>query len=295
MNFKDGQMVKAGDVLFEIDHREYQAALDKTKAALLQAEVRVMPARVGILPSSAAGAEQNDQSGAIRSDRRRPGARPRPKSKWNRRTSKRPSTTSPGAKSPPTSAAKSVGGRVDPGNIVEKEKTVLTDIVALDPMFAVFDIDERTVLRLQRNVKDGKLLLSQDHELPIKIGLADETGYSIDAKVNFIDNKIDTGTGTLPRARLLSTTPCSFQAPGPGNGRRITAFRSVFSSASVCRLAIRISACLFRKRQSAPTRTRSSSTSSMTKRPWNIAVSSWGHCKTTRCALLKVVCPMAKW
>ena len=55
---------------------------------------------------------------------------------------------------------------VDPGNLVRADETVLTTIVSMDPIYAYFDIDERTVLRLRRLVREGRIKShreSQDH------------------------------------------------------------------------------------------------------------------------------------
>ena len=68
---------------------------------------------------------------------------------------------------------------VDVGNIVTADTTSLATIVSLDPIYAYFDVDERTLLRLRRLVEEGKVPRSTrgDINLPVYLGLADETGF----------------------------------------------------------------------------------------------------------------------
>ena len=227
VNFKDGDMVKENDVLFEIDPRQYQAALGVATSTLAQNEASLVQAQATLAQSKVRTQRlrtEFDRNRALRfqgasaiSDE----VLQKSEADWSE--SEAMVTSSEAAievaKAKVETAkfdkqtaeynlawckvtADKIGGRigkrlVDPGNVVEKEKTELAEIVKLDPMYATFDIDERTVLRLQKNVKDGKLLLDQNQKLKFKIGFADETGYSLDGIIDFVDNKIDTGTGTL--------------------------------------------------------------------------------------------------
>ncbi len=85
---------------------------------------------------------------------------------------------------------------VDPGNLVKEDDTVLTSIVDFDPIYASFDVDERTALRLQKLAREGTIKWSLDAELPVLLGLSDESGYPREGKINFADNKVDADTGT---------------------------------------------------------------------------------------------------
>jgi RND family efflux transporter MFP subunit len=81
---------------------------------------------------------------------------------------------------------------VDPGNLVKADETILTTLVSTEPMFAYFDVDERTLLR--------KLLAASDSRngtVRLSIGLADEDGYPHAGIVNFVDNKLDPATGSM--------------------------------------------------------------------------------------------------
>ena len=59
---------------------------------------------------------------------------------------------------------------VDPGNLVQADTTPLTTIVSLDPLYVYFDVDERTLLRLRRLVREKKIPSRQEPEIPVLVG-----------------------------------------------------------------------------------------------------------------------------
>ena len=108
------------------------------------------------------------------------------------------------------------------GNLVNQDQTLLTTVVSLDPIYAYFDVDERTLLRIRNAINDGKLKPKEAGEIPVLMGLQGETGYPHDGFVNFINNKVDPYTGTITLrgvfanplpvngVRLLSRPACSY-------------------------------------------------------------------------------------
>ena len=90
---------------------------------------------------------------------------------------------------------------------------MLTSIVSLNPIYAYFDLDERTTLRLQKLIRDGKLSWSLDAKLPVLLGLADDEGYPLKGAIDFADNKVDADTGTW-RLRALVNNADLALAPG---------------------------------------------------------------------------------
>ena len=95
-----------------------------------------------------------------------------------------------------------INGRISkhmwhPGNVVEANKTVLTNIVTLDPIYATFYVDERTRLRVTRLVETGKVKSARVTEIPVKMSLADEERFTHTGTINFVDNQVDPQTGTL--------------------------------------------------------------------------------------------------
>jgi multidrug efflux system membrane fusion protein len=82
------------------------------------------------------------------------------------------------------------------GNLVTKDETLLTTIVSEDPMYAYFDVDENTMLRIQQAVRTGKIKPKKPGQLEVWMGLANQKGYPERGIVDFINNKVDPQTGT---------------------------------------------------------------------------------------------------
>lgn len=209
--FKDGALVKKGEVLFEIDPRLYQAELKRAESAVTQSEATrkrlgedFRRAEALLAKRSISQGDYDKASGEWAEADAAVGVAQavRDLAKLNLSFTK---VTAP------------IGGLisrhyVDPGNLIKTDDTVLTSIVTLDPMYASFDVDERTVLRLKRLIYEGKIR-AIDNEVPFQFGLADEDGFPHKGKINFVDNKIDVGTGTL-RVRGTFANPKLIFSPG---------------------------------------------------------------------------------
>src|SRR5262249_36186960 len=98
---------------------------------------------------------------------------------------------------------------VDPGNLVTADQTVLASIVRLDPLYAYFDVDERTVLRIRRLIREGAVKSARDVEVPVEMELADEDEFRHKGTINWVD----TGTGPL-RVRAVFPNPKELLSPG---------------------------------------------------------------------------------
>ena len=85
------------------------------------------------------------------------------------------------------------------GNLVKQDETLLTTVVSQDPMYAYFDVDEHTLLRVERLMREGKIrTVREGGAIPVEMGLADEGDrYPHKGKIDFVDNRIDPTTGTL--------------------------------------------------------------------------------------------------
>jgi RND family efflux transporter MFP subunit len=86
---------------------------------------------------------------------------------------------------------------VNIGNLVQADSTELTTVVSVDPIYAYFNVDELAELRYRRLVKEGKLSSSQGGDLPVYLKLQDEKGFPHEGTINFTDNAYDSSTGTL--------------------------------------------------------------------------------------------------
>ena len=222
VNFKEGALVKKGDVLFEIDPRTYQAVLEQAEGNLAAAEARVKRlsadfARRGeLVRTQAIGQEEYDK--VRRRPRRSGGVAQRPCKAAVERAQLDLGFTKVTA---PVSGRVSryhvtVGNLVQAGDLTGG--TLLTTIVSVDPMYAYFDVDEHTVLRVKQLIREGKAKTPDDAEIPVWLGLANEDGHPHRGTVNFIDNQVNPRTGTL---RVRGVFPNKDEALSPGYFARV--------------------------------------------------------------------------
>src|SRR5882724_547652 len=194
VNFKEGAIVQKGDVLFEIDPLTYQAALDQAEGNLASMQARVERldsdlARARRLVGTAAISREDfdkvvgDRGEALASREALKAALERAKLDL-----KYTKVTAP------------VSGRVSRyvvtvGNLVQAGDqgggTLLTTIVSVDPMYAYFDVDEHTALRVRQLVREGKSDSPRDGDFPVSLGLANEEGFPHQGAINFVDNQIN--------------------------------------------------------------------------------------------------------
>jgi RND family efflux transporter MFP subunit len=199
---KEGWDVKEGELLFKIDPRIYQAERDRAKAAFEQSQAHLARLELdyrraaGLLPSQAISQEDFDKIDGDRKEAEAAVATAQAALELAELNLKFTEVTSP------------FDGRVsrqaiDPQNIVKADDTVLTTIVALDPIYVYFDVDERTMLRVRRLILEGKVKSSREATMPVFAGLADEVDekgeplFPHAGTVNFVDNRVDRGAGTL--------------------------------------------------------------------------------------------------
>jgi RND family efflux transporter MFP subunit len=110
-----------------------------------------------------------------------------------------------------------VGNLVQAGD-AQITPTLLTTIVSVDPMYAYFDVDERTVLRVKQLIREGKLGTPDKVEVPVWLGLANEDGFPHRGTVNFVDNQVNAKTGTLKVRGVFSNKD---EALSPGYFARV--------------------------------------------------------------------------
>ena len=214
VNFEDGAMVKEGDVLFVIDPRPYQTAVDQAKADVASAEAR----------SDRAIAELERGETLVASNTISPAA-------YDERLQERRSAEAAVQQANAalqavqlnlefTEVRAPISGRVsnrkvDVGNLVtgDPNATLLTTIVALDPIYFVFDMSEQDFLAYQRAVERGALPSTRDQDTVVQARLPDETGWPYEGTMNFVDNRIEPGSGTI-RARAVFPNLDHFVTPG---------------------------------------------------------------------------------
>jgi RND family efflux transporter MFP subunit len=212
IHFKDGTDIKEGSPLFDIDPRVYTASVEQAKAQVALAKAhfervtRDYERGKILFNSKAIGEEEVDKLGGDRLEAEA--------SVGVSTAALKLSQTSLDF----TKIAAPISGRlskrmIDQGNLVKADDTILTTIVSLDPLYVSFDIDERSLLRIRRLVREGKVASARETEVHVKIGLADDDGYSLDGIMNFVDNVVDANTGTL-RVRATVANPKLLLSPG---------------------------------------------------------------------------------
>jgi multidrug efflux system membrane fusion protein len=209
--FDEGAEVKKGDLLIEIDDREYRAALARAEAELIRAKARATKAgrevergRKLVAARAMSGEEWDaksaelDQAKADIAAMQAAAAQARLNVDFSRVTA--PIDGRVGA------AEITVGNLVDPSS-------VLTNMVSLDPIYVVFEGDERTFLRYQDLIRDGARPSARGAGNPVRVGLTNEEGFPHAGVLDFVNNQLDPGTGTITVRAVLANTERRF-TPG---------------------------------------------------------------------------------
>src|SRR5439155_7965121 len=191
VNFKEGDEIKKDQVLFEIDPRPYQAALDQAEAQVKLSQAKEVQTKADVERNRrlvGTGATAKADFDKIVADAGVAAAEVE---------SAQAKVESAKLDVAFCKVASPIEGRVSryfvtEGNLVTSDLTLLTTIVSQDPMYVYFDIDERTVLRIQQLIREGKFRSARRHDnVPVRVGLANEPGrYPHTGTVNFVDNRI---------------------------------------------------------------------------------------------------------
>jgi RND family efflux transporter MFP subunit len=215
VTFTEGREVRKGEVLFEIDPRQYQADLDRAQAQLEQARTAA-----DLAAREVARAEKLVNVQAISRE------------EFDSRTSAQANSVAAvrAAEAAVETARLNLGwtvvrspiaGRVSraevtEGNLVQAgppDATLLTTVVSLDSMYLYFDSDEQTYLRYSGRDADKGTRDWQNARLPVFLGLANETGFPHEGHLDFVDNRIDPASGTIRTRAIFSNRDRRF-TPG---------------------------------------------------------------------------------
>ena len=83
------------------------------------------------------------------------------------------------------------------GNLVNQDQTLLTTVVSLDPMYAYFDVDEPTLLRVRRAINDGRIKVYGSEQIPVRMGLEGEEGFPRKGTIDFTNNQVNPATASM--------------------------------------------------------------------------------------------------
>src|SRR5262245_5803477 len=200
VNFKEGAIVNKGDVLFELDARPYQALLEQAKAKVAQDEAQFTydeaeyQRNLSLVGKGAVAKSDFDKTAAARNVDVANIAADKATVRQRELDLEYTKVRAP------------VSGRISRynvtvGNLIQSGDqgggTLLTTIVSVDPIYAYFDVDENTVLRVIRLIREGKADSARNGGLPVALALANEESFPHQGTINFVDNQLNEKKGTI--------------------------------------------------------------------------------------------------
>ncbi len=215
VHFRDGSMVNQGDLLFTIDQRPFQLAVDSAQADILRTNAQIVldeadyQRAVELVKTSATPVSVLDQRKANLDI-----ARAQQMAAQAALHSAQLNLDWSEVRAPISGRASD--RRVDPGNLVaggQTGATLLTTIVRLDPIYFVFDGSEADYIRYSRLSVEGTRGSSRDTPNPVRVQLADETDWPHRGVMNFVDNEFNAHSGTI-RGRAIFDNRNLFLTPG---------------------------------------------------------------------------------
>jgi multidrug efflux system membrane fusion protein len=217
IHFTDGQIVKAGDLLFTIDPRPYQIAVESARA-----EVVRMQAQTSMLSKDVARGESLVGGGTITRrdmDQRRGGSDSARAQLLGAEAALRNAELNLEW----TQVRAPISGRVsdrriDVGNLVQSGTTLLTTIVSLDPIHFEFDVSESDFLHYARSGAARQ----KTAKTVAYVRLADESDWKRTGAIDFLDNQLNVHSGTI-RARAVLDNKDLFLTPGAFGRVRVNA------------------------------------------------------------------------
>ena len=215
VHFRDGAIVRTGDLLFVIDPRPYEAILEGARADVARAETRVELATTDFIRGEEIFAIKGISQEEF--DQRTQAKKEAEAALVVARAAERAAALNVEF----TSVRAPMGGRISEnyvsvGNLVsggQAGSTLLTTIVAIDPIQFVFDASEADYLRYSRLNAKGERRSSRDAANPVRIRLLDESSFTHVGTMDFVDNRLDPTTGTI-RGRALVPNKDGFLTPG---------------------------------------------------------------------------------
>ena len=210
IRFRDGDIVRKGDLLFVIDPRPFAAALAEARAGVASARSALALARTDLGRATRLIADEAVSAGEVGALRARGQAsQPALAAAEARERARALDMEFTKVRAPITGRVSD--RRIDIGNLVAggdgAGATLLTTINALDPIYFSFSGSEALYLKAQRRHQAGA------PPATVEIRLQDEAAYRWRGRIDFTDNGLDSGSGTI-RARAVLANPDYFLTPG---------------------------------------------------------------------------------
>ena len=216
VHFKDGQLVKKGDLLFTIDKRTFQNSLAQAQATLAQAKSNLAYAQSDLERGQSLVKEKTITQQIF--EQRAQAARNAQASVNNAEAALRQAKLDLAFTELRAPIDGRIGARqVSPGNLVtggtSGNTTLLATIVSTDPIYFEFTFDEASYLRYKRMGTASDDIASQRDSVPVTLKLMDEKTFDHEGRMDFVNNVIDKGTGTI-LGRAVFNNPHKLFTPG---------------------------------------------------------------------------------
>ena len=209
---EEGKLVSKGDLLFVIDAKPYELGLQQSLGSLAASEARLKQANNELsrsdklLNSNSISRSEYDQSIASVAELR------------GQIESLKASVARNQLDLEYTQVRSPIDGllgqtSVTAGNLVAADSTVLTTVVAVNPIFVDFEVDEQSVLVYRTRMLDGEVKSARDVKIAVRLGLANDDGFPREGIIDFVNNRTDPGTGNT-RVRATFENKSGILSPG---------------------------------------------------------------------------------
>jgi membrane fusion protein, multidrug efflux system len=216
IHFEAGAIVKKGDLLYVIDPRPYQADFDRAKAEVDRMDAQLKLAQIEL--NRAKELREKNTISASEFDQRAATYQGAAAAKSSAEAAK----NSAALNLEFTQIKSPVDGRVSDqritvGNLVQPgagPESVLTTVMSVDPIYAKVDADENAILKYVKLSEQGKRVSARTAKIPAWVELGNESDFPHEGYVDFVDNRLDSGTGTIRARIVLKNWNPNFITPG---------------------------------------------------------------------------------
>lgn len=209
---EEGKLVKKGDLLFVIDAKPYELALKQSLGSLTASQARLKQAESELtrsetlLKSNSVSQTDYDQAFASVAELRGQIESLKATAARNQLDLEYTQVHSP------------IDGllgqtSVTAGNLVVADSTILSTVVAVQPIYVHFEIDEQSVLDYRTRMLEGKVKNARDGKITVGLGLANDKGFPKEGVIDFVNNITDPGTGNT-RVRATFDNNTGILSPG---------------------------------------------------------------------------------